>query len=42
MRVDMENNKVLGYILLPNIDDVIVMNTDRVSQSVGYGVSTGR
>ena len=38
----MENNKVLGYILLPNIDDVIVMNTHRVSQSVGYGVSTGR
>ena len=41
MRVDNEHNKVFGYILFPQIDDVIVMNTHRVSQSVGYGVSTG-
>jgi hypothetical protein len=42
MRLDNEHNKVYGYILFPNIDDVIVMNTRRVSESVGYGVSTGR
>ena len=41
IRVDMENKKVLGYILLPTIDDIIVMNTQRVSQSTGYGMSYG-
>ena len=41
MRIDKEDNKVLGYILFPQIDDVVVMNTQRVSQSTGYGISTG-
>jgi hypothetical protein len=41
MRVDQQNKKVLGYFLFTWLDDVIVMNTHRVSQSVGYGVSTG-
>lgn len=41
MRVDNENDKVFGYILFPNIDDVIVMNTHRVSESTGYGMSYG-
>jgi hypothetical protein len=32
-----ERSKFVILHLLPNIDDVIVMNTHRVSQSVGYG-----
>ena len=42
MRVDPQNKKVLGYFLFTWLDDVIVMNTQRVSHAVGYGVSTGR
>jgi ribosomal protein L40E len=42
MRIDMQNNKVLGFILLPNLDDVVVMNTHRVSESVGYAFYMGR
>ena len=41
MRIDMQNNKILGYILLATLDDVVVMNTHRVSESIGYGVYTG-
>lgn len=43
MRVDNEHNKVFGLILFPQIDDVIVMNTRRISQSqsTGYGSSSG-
>jgi hypothetical protein len=37
MRIDQQNNKVLGYFLFTWLDDVIVMNTHRVSQSTGYG-----
>ena len=42
MRVDQQNKKALGYFLFTWLDDVVVMNTQRVSQAVGYGVSTGR
>jgi len=43
MRVDNDDNKIFGYILFPQIDDVIVMNTRRLSQSqsTGYGFSSG-
>jgi ribosomal protein L40E len=41
MRIDQQNNKVLGYFLFTWLDDVIVMNTHRVSQSTGYGMYTG-
>ena len=41
MRIDQQNNKVLGYFLFTWLDDIIVMNTRRVSQSTGYGYSTG-
>jgi hypothetical protein len=43
MRVDNEHNKVFGFILFPQLDDVIVMNTRHVSQSqsTGYGFSSG-
>jgi hypothetical protein len=41
MRIDMQSNNVLGYILLATLDDVVVMNTHRVSESIGYGVYTG-
>ena len=37
----MENKKVEGFILLYGIDDIVVMNTYRASQSSGYGFSTG-
>jgi len=37
MSIDHEKNKLDILHVLPNIDDVIVMNTHRVSQSVGYG-----
>ena len=39
--IDHEKNNLTMLHLLPNIDDVVVMNTHRVSQSVGYGISTG-
>lgn len=42
MVIDHEKNNLTMLHLLPNIDDVIVMNTHRVSQAIGYGVSTGR
>src|SRR4029079_14927738 len=43
MRFDNEHNKVYGYILFPQLDDVIVMNTRRItqSQSTGYAFSSG-
>ena len=41
MRVDNDDKKIFGYILFPQIDDVIVMNTHRVSQSQSTGFSTG-
>ena len=41
MFIDHENNKLDILHLIPNLDDVIVMNTHRVSQSTGYGVYTG-
>lgn len=41
MVIDYQNNNLTMLHLLPNIDDVIVVNTHHVSQSVGYGVSTG-
>ena len=43
MRVDNDDKKIFGYILFPQIDDVIVMNTHRVSQSqsTGYGFYSG-
>ena len=41
MRIDQQNNKVLGYFLFTWLDDVIVMNTHRVSRSTGYAIYTG-
>jgi len=41
LAIDHQNNKLNILHLLPNIDDVIVMNIHRVSQSIGYGVYTG-
>ena len=41
MRVDLINNTVIGYILLQDLDDVIVMNTSRVSDSIGYSMYAG-
>jgi hypothetical protein len=37
MRTDNQEDKILGWILVGTLDDVIVMNTHRVSQAVGYG-----
>ena len=42
MRINEENNKVEGFILVRDLDDVIIMNTHRVSESVGYGFYGGR
>jgi len=42
MRIDMVNSKVLGFILLHDLDYVVVMNTRRVSESIGYGMYMGR
>lgn len=39
--IDHEKNNLTMLHLLPNIDDVIVMHTHRVSQSIGYGIYTG-
>jgi len=39
---DEENHRVAGYALLYAIDDVIVMNARRISDSVGYAVYAGR
>lgn len=41
MKIDMQNNKILGYILLQDLDDVVVMNTHRASNSIGYGMYAG-
>src|SRR3989338_7328246 len=41
MRVDLINNTVIGYILLQDLDDVIVMNTSRASDSIGYSMYAG-
>jgi Double zinc ribbon len=41
MGIDHQKNIVDFLVFIPTIDDVIVMNTRRVSQSTGYGISTG-
>jgi hypothetical protein len=38
MIIDHENNRLTMLILIPNLDDVVVMNTHRVSDSVGYAL----
>lgn len=41
MRLDVENNSV-DSILMQELDDVVVINSHRVSESVGYSVHAGR
>lgn len=41
MRIDMIQNKMLGFIRLQDIDDIVVMNTYRASESIGYSMYSG-
>jgi len=40
MRIDELNKKVHGYILVSTLDDIVVMNTRLISESLGYGIYT--
>jgi ribosomal protein L40E len=42
LHIDEESKRVLTCYLVPCIDDIIVMNTRRESESMGYAVYAGR